>query len=353
MRHLSPYPTVDESGEKADGFLLHLPRICARCEGAFCAELHQEATHELRHFTCPKGLSCFAGIAGSEIFVVCGVLDLALNRSCPRHIKKSLRSHKVPPGAVASWAASADKWRERLLSIQSRETAADTRNMLHDVKTMAHAMMRTCESMIESLPGDTDTEKFEQADPDQIRLIKAGRLMASCFRMMDIYVNPMYAKYGRKRQVAVYKLVDMMVRTLEDRAQAKGVHMDISGPSHNLAWVYDSFDVLPLVLLDNAIKYCQSHHAVHVVVRDVGESVDVFVDSFGRPIAEEERARIFEKGFRTEDAKGEQSSGSGLGLYIARIVAEAHGAQVEYEAIAQERGNINRFLFRVPPGVRS
>jgi signal transduction histidine kinase len=72
-------------------------------------------------------------------------------------------------------------------------------------------------------------------------------------------------------------------------------------------------------LLDNAIRHAKS--AVNVSVEQHPESVTVRISNDGARIPAADRDRIFERFVRLEEGHG----GAGLGLPIARTIAEAHG----------------------------
>jgi signal transduction histidine kinase len=96
-------------------------------------------------------------------------------------------------------------------------------------------------------------------------------------------------------------------------------------------------------LLDNAIKY--SPHGLPVEVRAWAEngSVRVAVRDQGPGVALEHRKLIFEKFGRATG--GAPKPGTGLGLFIARSIAEAHGGSVAIEAPA---GGGALFLLTLP-----
>jgi two-component system, OmpR family, sensor histidine kinase MprB len=78
-------------------------------------------------------------------------------------------------------------------------------------------------------------------------------------------------------------------------------------------------------LLDNAAKWSPPGGPVEVVVRD-GE---VLVRDHGPGIAEEDLPYVFDRFYRSRDARG--MPGSGLGLAIVKQVAESHGGSVVAE----------------------
>jgi signal transduction histidine kinase len=79
-------------------------------------------------------------------------------------------------------------------------------------------------------------------------------------------------------------------------------------------------------LIDNAIKYSPSGEDVVVRATPLMDKVVVDVTDRGPGIAPADQALIFEKFGR---AQGQSAKGSGLGLYIARAIVEAHGGSLD------------------------
>jgi signal transduction histidine kinase len=78
-------------------------------------------------------------------------------------------------------------------------------------------------------------------------------------------------------------------------------------------------------LLDNAVKYGQ---AARVTVDRVGGAARIRIRDNGPGIAEAELARVFEPFYRIEGSRSRESGGTGLGLTIARNIAEQHGGSI-------------------------
>jgi two-component system, NtrC family, sensor histidine kinase KinB len=96
-------------------------------------------------------------------------------------------------------------------------------------------------------------------------------------------------------------------------------------------------------LMTNAFKYSSPGSPVRVAAEVVGEEVRVSVTDHGKGIALEDQPYLFERFFRARDAG--QKRGIGLGLYITRILVEAHGGRVWVES-APGQGSV--FTFSLP-----
>lgn len=84
-------------------------------------------------------------------------------------------------------------------------------------------------------------------------------------------------------------------------------------------------------LLDNACRYSPPGSPVDLKIEQAGDSVNVMVSNRGEPIEPAERERIFERLYRGRRGK-RTSTGTGLGLYVARKIALAHGGSLDLAA---------------------
>jgi len=87
-------------------------------------------------------------------------------------------------------------------------------------------------------------------------------------------------------------------------------------------------------LVDNAVKYSPEGSVIDVRVRQQEEAVLLVVSDRGPGIAESDQALIFEKFGRA--SSGSAKPGTGLGLYIARAIAQAHGGSLEVQSAPGE-----------------
>src|SRR3954452_560603 len=96
-------------------------------------------------------------------------------------------------------------------------------------------------------------------------------------------------------------------------------------------------------LIDNAVKYSPPGSPVQVRVGGLNGNVTVAVRDEGAGIASEDQRLIFEKFGRVSG--GNTKPGTGLGLYIARSIVEAHGGSL---AVASAQGRGATFTLTLP-----
>lgn len=98
-------------------------------------------------------------------------------------------------------------------------------------------------------------------------------------------------------------------------------------------------------LLDNSVKYSGDQKEITVRIARADGFIDLSVTDRGIGIPREERQKIFEKFYRGSAAAVKGVRGSGIGLSIAKHVAEMHGGTVLVES---ELGKGSTFTLRIP-----
>ncbi|RKH09216.1 PAS domain S-box protein [Corallococcus sp. CA053C] len=98
-------------------------------------------------------------------------------------------------------------------------------------------------------------------------------------------------------------------------------------------------------LLTNAIKYSPQGTPVDVRLSTAHEQAVVSVSNQGAGLSTQDAAHLFDKYYRTEDGRSADGKGLGLGLYISRLIVEAHGGHIWVES-EPDRGVT--FFFSVP-----
>jgi len=100
-------------------------------------------------------------------------------------------------------------------------------------------------------------------------------------------------------------------------------------------------------LIENAVKYSPEGGEVRVSAAAANGEVRIAVRDAGPGIPRDHQARIFEK-FGRVDVPGASKPGTGLGLFIARSIAEAHGGSLEVSSGAEPGST---FTLTLPVGV--
>jgi heavy metal sensor kinase len=100
-------------------------------------------------------------------------------------------------------------------------------------------------------------------------------------------------------------------------------------------------------LVDNAVKYTPPEGSVRVSIDREDGWARLSVADTGIGIPAQDRDRIYQRFFRSADARSAQG-GSGLGLSIVKSITEAHGGRIDLET-SQGKGSIFRVYLPLLP----
>ena len=89
---------------------------------------------------------------------------------------------------------------------------------------------------------------------------------------------------------------------------------------------------LAVILLSNALKYSDDGGRIRISLSADGKQREIRVFNTGEPIAPEDRQKIFDRFWRADAAHSRETGGHGLGLAIARSIAEAHHGRITVDS---------------------
>jgi signal transduction histidine kinase len=135
------------------------------------------------------------------------------------------------------------------------------------------------------------------------------------------------AEARMRKRTLVEPVVGGLVRTMERLPRGSELFWRIDCPAA-LAVSVDEIDLAEVMgnLLDNARKWSRSE--IDIAVRTCDASVLISIDDDGPGMPADEHARAMRRGGRLD----ERMPGSGLGLSIAKEIAEAYGGRIELHA---------------------
>jgi signal transduction histidine kinase len=160
-------------------------------------------------------------------------------------------------------------------------------------------------------------------------LLTAARLQADSMPARTHSTDIADAVKGALRRAeARARMVNGEVKVAMPRAP-----MDVKGDPDHIARILDN-------LVNNALTYSAKAPEVRIEVRRARKAVIRVVDN-GLGIAADDHERIFERFYRVESSAS-LHSGTGLGLYISRELAEAQGGSLDLESSAAGKGSTFR-----------
>ncbi len=142
---------------------------------------------------------------------------------------------------------------------------------------------------------------------------------------------------------ALAPFVEDVVERLQTLAEQAGVRLELRSDAGDAEVMGDRNRIRQILvnLISNGIKYAPPETAVVVEAHVLDGDVLISVEDSGRGIADADLPFIFDEFFQS----GTAEAGAGLGLAIARELAEAHGGRID---VASSVGEGTRFTLVLP-----
>ena len=147
--------------------------------------------------------------------------------------------------------------------------------------------------------------------------------------------------------VDIMPVVKTLVEEVEQLAEKKHVTIEF-GHTAKIPMVMGDIGRIKEVLLNllsNAIKYNRPNGNIEISVIPQTEYVIVEVQDTGYGIPKEQQKRIFEKFFRVANKDTQEVIGTGLGLFITKMLVEKMGGQMTFSSV---EGKGSTFSFSLP-----
>jgi len=209
--------------------------------------------------------------------------------------------------------------RDEFISVASHELKTPLTSLQLQVQMLARQVGRAAEE-----PGGEGPAR-------RLAIIEQStrRLADLVNRLLDVSRLGSGSLELSRERLDLSELAADCVARQRDRIEARGVQVGLSAATVQGDWDRLRLESVVNNLLDNALKYGEGR-PVELRVEAAGDAARLTVTDHGIGIAPENLERIFE---RFERAVGDRAfEGLGVGLWLVRAIAEAHGGTICVES---------------------
>jgi signal transduction histidine kinase len=217
---------------------------------------------------------------------------------------------------MAAELAEVDRMRKDLIA-----------NVSHELRTPLTALQATLENLVDGVvPADQATLQAMHSQTQRLsrlveQLLDLSQLESGA---VPLDLQPFAVKPMLEQTVRESKLVP-------ERGHRTEIHLVVE-PT-DLVIVGDPERVHQVVtnIVQNALRHSPPDGSIDVVARSNGDGVRIEISDEGPGIPAEEAGRVFERFYRSDQARTSRDGGSGLGLAIAKWIVDMHGGDIRAE----------------------
>lgn len=199
-------------------------------------------------------------------------------------------------------------------------------NVAHDLRSPLTRIRGFAEM---SILGNQSIEKYQELAGSTIE--ECDKLIDIIDTVMDITETEAGVRQFKMETFDIIRLIHRACELFEPIAAEKAVRLVTVLPdSLTIRGSIGNMQRLITNLIENAIKYNRPGGSVTISVTRDRQHVNIQVADTGQGISNEDLPRIFERFYRCDRSRSQE--GIGLGLSLARAIAEAFGGNIKVES---------------------
>lgn len=285
---------------------------------------------------------------------------ISVLRGAARELGKGNFDFSIPiysQDELADLAADFDRARHKLRS--AREQEARLAQMKSEFISIAAHQLRTPLTGIKWSLEELLLDAKSLPEAKIADLKRTTRSINEMIMLVNDLLNVSHIEDGRMEyrfeEGDIYLFAKDIAENVSQRHKDKAVQVVVEplpGPLPHIRFDREKLSIVVTNIVDNAIKYTPNGGTVTMRCFHSPGSVVIEVSDTGIGIPEAERRNLFSKFFRAKNAIRTQASGSGLGLFVAQQIAQAHGGGISVDS-TEGKGTRMRIQLPTSAGKRA
>jgi len=215
----------------------------------------------------------------------------------------------------------------------------------HQLRTPLSAIKWSIKMLLDGDEGDLNSEQKNL-------LSKTYESNQRMIRLVNDLLNVSRIEEGRflydVQKTSLRDLITQVTKNHQLIIERKKLKFSFRGARRDFPDVKIDTEKMKLViqnLLSNAINYTPSGGSIVINLSQDSDALLFSIKDTGIGISESQQAHIFRRFYRTENAISTMPNGTGLGLFIARNIINAHGGKIWFSS---KKGKGTTFFFTIP-----
>ena len=344
-------PTLNNNNEIIDGTYIKALGFCKKnCKNGKCLDFYVGLSEKPidAFYRCPYGLSVYITVFDNQRIIFTSFREI--NTYKPknhRFDKEKIYNPVLSQEQILVLIKNSISEKKFSKELEERDDAFNS--MSHEVKKLNAQIKENCDSLFNIY---LDKNEIYSLTPDEYNKMFEKIRSLYCISTM---INTRYSLYdyekknetlliGNPININIYKKFDKCRRVLNNY-QKKNISITFTGSSYKCIKGYPtSFEMIPFLILENALKYSNSGSKVEVSFLQNDRNLQIEITSISPYCSQEDLKHITEKGFRGKNAK-KIADGNGIGLYLFKILCDIHNINVNFNSDSKQISQFNNIPF--------
>lgn len=194
----------------------------------------------------------------------------------------------------------------------------------------------------------------ERRYQNEEELLKYTHTAYTKAKQMKVLVEDLF-EYTKVRQTTtplnlsefdMVQLLEQLVADFELEAEKRNMVIEVVTSYESVQMEADTEKLVRVFnnLISNALKYGKGGKKVFIEVQKTGKEAIISVNNDGQPIPQKSLDQLFDRFYRVEESRSQETGGTGLGLAIAQSIVALHGGYI----YASSDRNLTRFVMHLP-----
>ncbi|WP_325970913.1 ATP-binding protein [Staphylococcus equorum] len=216
-------------------------------------------------------------------------------------------------------------------------------NVSHELRTPISLLQGYTESIVDGIV----TEPDEIHESLSIVLDETKRLNRLVNELLSVARMDAEGLSVEKSVQPIDTLLNKMQQKYHSHAESLGLSINLNPNTHEQLWYYDLDRIEQVLtnLIDNATRYTETGDAITISYGESEKENILYITDTGSGIAPEHLQQVFERFYKVDSSRKRGKQGTGLGLFICRMIVDEHGGSID---VKSKLGQGTTFIIKLP-----